>query len=138
MIRFRYKPFRRVMAPIITIGVRIEATWLPIEVYVDSGSLYTILHSEIAEGIGFDYISGERSTSKLETGVLYLFICTSWRYNCGLSGLSERWDFRLSWALPLTYWVERAFLIALKSVSLRAKILLPSSLKNLGMGRCKR
>ena len=60
MTRFRYKPFRRVLTPIITIGLRIEATWHPIEVYVDSGSLYTILHSEIAEGIGFDYISGER------------------------------------------------------------------------------
>jgi len=40
--------------------IRIEATWHPIEVYVDSGSVYTVLHSKIAEGIGFNYLSGER------------------------------------------------------------------------------
>jgi hypothetical protein len=57
---FRYKPFQRRLAPIITIGVRIEATWYPIEAYVDSGSVYTVLHARIAEGTGFDYLTGER------------------------------------------------------------------------------
>lgn len=57
---FRYKPFRRYPAPIITIGVRLEATWYPIEVYVDSGSAYTVLRAEIAEGVGFDYVTDER------------------------------------------------------------------------------
>lgn len=57
---FRYKPFRGRLAPIITMGVRIEATWYPIEVCVDSGSVYTVLHARIAEGIGFDYLTGER------------------------------------------------------------------------------
>ena len=57
---FRYKPFRRRLTPIITIGVRIEATWYPIEVYVDSGAVYTILHARIAKGVGFDYLTGER------------------------------------------------------------------------------
>jgi len=59
-IIFRYKPFRGYLAPIITIGVRLEATWYPIEVYVDSGSAYTILHSQIADGVGFDYLTGDR------------------------------------------------------------------------------
>jgi len=40
--------------------MKVEATWYPIEVYVDSGSVYTILHARIAEGIGFDYLTGER------------------------------------------------------------------------------
>lgn len=57
---FRYKPFRNRLAPIITIGVSIEAIWYPIEVYVDSGSVYTVLHARIAEGIGFDYVTGQR------------------------------------------------------------------------------
>ena len=39
----------------ITIGVKIENIWYPIEVYVDSGSAYTVLHARIAEGVGFDY-----------------------------------------------------------------------------------
>ena len=65
---FRYKPFRRRLAPIITIGMKVEATWYPIEVYVDSGSVYTILHARIAEGIGFDYLTGERTYLQVGDG----------------------------------------------------------------------
>jgi len=57
---FRYKSLRGYLAPIITIGVKINATWYPIEVYVDSGSMYTVLHAQIAEGIGFNYLTGDR------------------------------------------------------------------------------
>ena len=57
---FRYKPFHRGLAPIITIGVKMEARWYPLEVYVDSGAFYTVLHARIAEGIGFDYRTGKR------------------------------------------------------------------------------
>lgn len=57
---FRYKPFRGHLAPIITIGVRIETTWYPIAVYVNSGSVYTVLHAQIAEGVGFNYLTGEQ------------------------------------------------------------------------------
>jgi hypothetical protein len=59
MVVFRYKPFRGRSAPIITVGVRIGSAWYPVEVYVDSGSLYTVLHARIAEGIGFDYRTGQ-------------------------------------------------------------------------------
>ena len=57
---FRYKPFRGRLTPIITVGVRIGAAWYPVEVYVDSGSAYTVLHTGIAEGIGFDYRTGHQ------------------------------------------------------------------------------
>ena len=57
---FRYKPFRGRLAPLITIGVKIEAVWYPVEVYVDSGSAYTVLRAQIADGIGFDYRTGNR------------------------------------------------------------------------------
>jgi len=52
---FRYKPFRGRLAPLITIGVKIGAVWYPVEVYVDSGSAYTVLRAQIADGVGFDY-----------------------------------------------------------------------------------
>ena len=87
---FRYKPFRGRLAPIITMGVRIGATWYPIEVYVDSGSVYTVLHARIAEGIGFDYLTGERIYLQVGDGISYRFICTIWRYSWGRSGSSER------------------------------------------------
>ena len=42
----------------ITIGVKIGEVWYPVEVYVDSGAAYTLLHAQIAEGVGFDYRAG--------------------------------------------------------------------------------
>ena len=60
LIAFRYKPVRGRFAPIITIGLRIAGTWYPLEVYVDSGAACTVLHAQMADGIGFEYRSGER------------------------------------------------------------------------------
>lgn len=65
---FRYKPLLARLAPIITVGVRLETTWFPIEVYVDSGSAYTVLHARIAEGAEFDYLSGERTYLQVGDG----------------------------------------------------------------------
>jgi len=47
---FRYKSIRGRLAPIITIGVKIADVWYPVEVYVDSGAAYTLLHAQIADG----------------------------------------------------------------------------------------
>lgn len=44
----------------ITIGVKMGPSWYPIEVYVDSGAVYTVLHAQIADGIGFDYRVGNQ------------------------------------------------------------------------------
>jgi len=56
---FQYKTFRGRPAPLITVGVRLEEKWYPVEVYVDSGAAYSILRAQIAEGVGFDYRKGE-------------------------------------------------------------------------------
>ena len=56
---FRYKSFRGRLVPMITIGLRIGAVWYPIEVYVDSGAAYTMLHAQMADGVGFDYRMGD-------------------------------------------------------------------------------
>jgi len=57
---FRYKPLRGRLAPLITIGVKFGTVWYPVEVYVDSGAAYTVLHAQIADGIGFDYRAGDQ------------------------------------------------------------------------------
>lgn len=57
---FRYKSIRGRLAPIITIGVKAGGLWYPVEVYVDSGAVYTVLRAQIADGIGFDYRTGNR------------------------------------------------------------------------------
>lgn len=55
-IVFKYKAFRKIVAPIITVGININSIWHPIEVYSDSGAMYTILHSKIAEGLGIMFL----------------------------------------------------------------------------------
>jgi predicted aspartyl protease len=57
---FRYKSFRGRLVPLITIGIKMDAVWYPVEVYVDSGAAYTVLHAQIANGVGFDYRTGNR------------------------------------------------------------------------------
>jgi predicted aspartyl protease len=57
---FRYKPIRGKLAPMITIGIKPKGIWYPIEVYVDSGAAFTLLHAQMAEGMDFDYLAGER------------------------------------------------------------------------------
>ena len=56
---FRYKSFRGRLVPLITIGIKMDAVWYPVEVYVDSGAAYTVLHAQIANGVGFDLLGRE-------------------------------------------------------------------------------
>lgn len=42
----------------MTVGIKLDETWYPIETYVDSGAAYTLLHAAIAKGVGFDYRVG--------------------------------------------------------------------------------
>ncbi len=55
---FRYKSVQGRLAPMITVGLRLDETWYPIGVYVDSGAAYTLLHADIARGAGFAYRAG--------------------------------------------------------------------------------
>ncbi|MCJ7747359.1 MAG: hypothetical protein MUP27_06415 [Desulfobacterales bacterium] len=58
LYRYKYKPLRGRLVPMITIGVKIREVWYPVEVYVDSGAAYSLLHAQIAEGVRFDYRAG--------------------------------------------------------------------------------
>ena len=42
----------------ITVGLRLDETWYPIGVYVDSGAAHTLSHSDIARGAGVAYRAG--------------------------------------------------------------------------------
>ena len=46
---FRYKSVQGRLAPIITVGLRMEEAWYPIGMYVDSGAAYTLLHADMAQ-----------------------------------------------------------------------------------------
>jgi hypothetical protein len=65
---FRYKPIRGRSAPLITVGVKMENTWYPIEMYVDSGAAHTVLHARVAGGAGFNYRLGEQTYLRVGNG----------------------------------------------------------------------
>ncbi|MDH3599598.1 MAG: hypothetical protein OEU26_08185 [Candidatus Tectomicrobia bacterium] len=64
----RYKRMQGRLAPIITVGIKLEETWYPIETYIDSGAAYTLLKAGIAEGAGFDYRAGHLTSCQVGDG----------------------------------------------------------------------
>jgi len=64
----RYKSVQGRLAPIITVGLKLHETWYPIATYVDSGAAYTLLHTAIAQGAGFNYRAGHRTTLQVGDG----------------------------------------------------------------------
>jgi hypothetical protein len=52
----------------VTIGIKLEQLWLPVDVYVDSGAAYTLLHARVAEGVGFDFRAGQLSYLQVGDG----------------------------------------------------------------------
>lgn len=72
LIRFPYKRLKGIWQPVIPIGVKLENAWESVNVYVDSGSEYTILHAEIAERVGFNYHRGNRISVQVGDGSLLL------------------------------------------------------------------
>ena len=65
---FRYKSVQGRLAPIITVGLKLHENWYPIATYVDSGAAYTLLHAGIAQGAGFNYRGGHRTSVQVGDG----------------------------------------------------------------------
>ena len=65
---FRYKSVQGRLAPIITVGLKLQEIWYPIATYVDSGAAYTLLHAAIAQGAGFNYHAGHRTSVQVGDG----------------------------------------------------------------------
>jgi hypothetical protein len=69
-IRLLYKYQQGKWQPIIPIGIRFGDEWERLDVYVDSGAAYSILHSYIADQVGFDYRLGQRIALQVGDGRL--------------------------------------------------------------------
>jgi hypothetical protein len=65
---FRYKSIQGRLAPIITVGLKLQEAWYPVGTYVDSGAAYTLLHAAIAQGAGFYYRAGRRTFVQVGDG----------------------------------------------------------------------
>ena len=49
-------------------GLKLHENWYPIGTYVDSGVAYTLLHTGIAQGAGFNYRVGHRTSVQVGDG----------------------------------------------------------------------
>jgi hypothetical protein len=67
---FRYKSVQSRLAPIITVGLKLQERWYPVGTYVDSGAAYTLLHAGIAQGARFNYRVGHRISVQVGDGSL--------------------------------------------------------------------
>jgi hypothetical protein len=64
----QYKSVQGGLAPIITVGLKLHETWYTIAAYADLGAAYTMLHTAIAQGAGFNYRAGHRTTLQVGDG----------------------------------------------------------------------
>ena len=64
----RYKSVQGRLAPIITVGLKLQEIWYPIGTYVDSGAASTLLHAAIAQGAGCNYHAGHRTSVQVGDG----------------------------------------------------------------------
>ncbi|MGK7900716.1 MAG: hypothetical protein AB4352_04750 [Hormoscilla sp.] len=71
-IRFQYQKVNGRLQPIISIGLKLQNKWYPFDFYVDSGSEYSILRSEIADIVGFNYRTGNRISLQVGDGSFIL------------------------------------------------------------------
>jgi hypothetical protein len=67
---FRYKPMLGRLSPTATIGLCLDGTWRRVDVYVDSGAAYSIIHGDFARDIGFNFEQGQRILVTVGNGSL--------------------------------------------------------------------
>ena len=55
---FRYKPIGGHPCPMVTVAVKIAAEWRKLDLYVDYGAAFSVIHAIVAAALGFDWRSG--------------------------------------------------------------------------------
>jgi hypothetical protein len=93
----QYKSVQGGLAPIITVGLKLHETWYTIAAYADLGAAYTMLHTAIAQGAGFNYRAGHRTTLQVGDGVLSRCICMTLNPKLAQSDTWPRLDFPRDW-----------------------------------------
>jgi predicted aspartyl protease len=60
LIRLRYKSYKGLTVPIISVGINHAQIWYPVEAFVDSGATYSIFTDQVAATIGLEYKTGSK------------------------------------------------------------------------------
>ena len=67
-IRFPYTLVRGRREPIIALGLKLPNGWQRVDFYVDSGAAYSIVATQLATAVGFDFKQGQRATIQVGDG----------------------------------------------------------------------
>jgi hypothetical protein len=67
---FTYKPAGGRLSPVVSVGILISGRWQVVEMYVDSGAFYTLLHSDFATNLGLDFKKGRKVFAQVGDGSL--------------------------------------------------------------------
>lgn len=67
-IRFPYTLVRGRREPIIALGLKLSGGWQRVDFYVDSGAAYSIVSTQLALAVGFDYRVGQRASIQVGNG----------------------------------------------------------------------
>src|SRR6266536_4487382 len=69
-IVFSYKPAGGRLSPVASVGVNIGNHWRVVELYVDSGAFYTLMHAQFATDFGLDFKTGRKIFAQVGDGSL--------------------------------------------------------------------
>lgn len=67
-IRFPYTLVRGRREPIIALGLKLPGGWQRVDFYVDSGAAYSIVSTQLAAAVGFDFKRGQRASIQVGDG----------------------------------------------------------------------
>jgi len=63
-----YRQYKEWKMPIITLGLKYNEKWYPVDAYVDSGAIYSIFRQSVGERIGLEIDKGRLIYSQVGDG----------------------------------------------------------------------
>jgi hypothetical protein len=63
-----YRQYKEWKMPIITLGLKYNEKWFPVDAYVDSGAIYSIFRQSVGERIGLEIEKGRLIYSQVGDG----------------------------------------------------------------------
>ena len=68
VVTYRYKRWKNLQVPIVTLAIQYGGKWHPVEAYVDSGATYSVFTAQVAGRLGLAYRSGRRMYAQVGDG----------------------------------------------------------------------
>lgn len=108
-----YRKYRDWKMPIITLGLRHNEKWFPVDAYVDSGAMYSIFRRSVSERIGLEIEKGRLIYSQVGDGGFIPVFYMNWIFNWDPKYFGPPLVFLRSWESGSMYLEGLTFLTSL-------------------------